>query len=101
MVVLMLIVNKSFTAMAFLLGIAVAVSFLAFVASRMLKSSARKMMAPTCAAPDIAVEYGGWDGTSHELVFTSQPYRKAFMAANQTKRVSGVRIVERFQEAGG
>lgn len=98
---LMLIMSKDFTAVAFLLGTAVAVWLLAFVASWKLKNRARKMMVPTCAAPDLAVEYGGWYGTSHELVFTSKSYREAFMAANQPKRISSVRSVERFQEAGG
>jgi hypothetical protein len=100
-VVLTFIMNKDLRAMAFLVGVGIIVSLLALAASRVLKGSARKMMGPTCAAPTLAVEYRGWDGTSHELVFTSKAYRDAFVAANPTERISTVRVVERFQEAGG
>jgi len=100
-IVLILIQNRSFSAAAVLLGALVAIALASLFASRFLKNTARKMMAPTCAAPSLAVEYGGWDGTSHELLFTSKPYFEAFLAANETKRTSSVRVVERFQEAGG
>lgn len=99
LVLLILIMNQDFRAATLLLGAVAAVLLLALLGSRLLKGSARKMMGPTCAAPDLALEYRGWDGASHELVFTSKPYLGAFMAVNETKRITTVRVIERFQEA--
>jgi hypothetical protein len=94
------LLSKNFGAAAFLLAAIVGGALFAFAASRMLAGNARKLMRSTCAAPGPALEYKGWDGVSHELVFTSKPYFEAFLAANETKRISTVRTVERLQEAG-
>jgi len=98
--VLMLTAIRSSTAAALLiLGVAVAVLLLRMGIGRVLESSARNMMAPACAAPGLAVEYKGWNGAAHELVFTSKPYVEAFMAANPSKAKPHVRKVELFQES--
>ncbi|HWM95338.1 MAG TPA: hypothetical protein VN493_31585 [Thermoanaerobaculia bacterium] len=97
----MLITAKAGLAvMLALAGAAVGVLTVSFIVGRVLESRARKVMAPSCSAPGLAVEYGGWSGTSHELVFTSKAYMEAFKEANPTTRMSNARIVERFQEAG-
>jgi hypothetical protein len=82
---------------AWLFGAALAVWLLGLALRQKHRADARKLMAAACAAPGLAVEYGGWDGTAHELVFTSKPYLEAFTAANRPKALP-VRIVERFEE---
>jgi hypothetical protein len=94
---MLMAVKVDFATVAWLLGAALAVWLLGLAIRQKLRTEARKLMVPTCAAPGLAVEYGGWDGTAHELVFTSKPYLEAFRAANQP-RTMPVRIVERFQE---
>jgi hypothetical protein len=92
-------IRNSTTATLLILGVAVAVLLLRLGIGRMIESSARNMMVPACAASGLAVEYKGWNGASHELVFTSKPYVQAFMAANPSKAKPHVRKVEMFQES--
>jgi hypothetical protein len=95
---LMVIVSQAdLITAAWLSGAAVATCLLGLALRQKLRTDARKLMVPACAAPGLAVEYRGWDGTAHELVFTSKPYLEAFTAANQPKTLP-VRIVERFEE---
>ena len=97
-VLMLTMINHSTTAALLALGIAVAVLLLKLGLGRMLESSARNMMGPACAAPGLAVEYKGWNGAAHELVFTSKPYMEAFMAANRSKAKPHARKIEMFQE---
>lgn len=55
-----------------LLGIFVAVGmFLLFV---MMRRRALSRMRDSCASADAPVEYLGWNGTFHHLVFSNQAY---------------------------
>jgi hypothetical protein len=98
---LILLMNRAWALAALFLGATVGAALAGMVVSWVLARRSRKGMAPTCAAPGLAVEYGGWSGTSHELIFTSKAYFEAFQAANPSQRISEARIVERFQEVGG
>lgn len=61
---------------------------LAIVAIFMQRSRARNMCSTTCTAPQPAVEYLHWHGSSHSFNILSRNYAALFMLANTKKLVN-------------
>jgi len=47
--------------------------------------AAEAKMHPTCATPDVAVKYHGWEGSVHTFEFENADYYEAFSNANKKK----------------